>query len=200
MWLYRLGHENFQLLNHDVILPLVIEVDQIYHLASPASPVKYMYNPVKTIKTNTIGTLNMLGLAKRVRARFLMASTSEVYGDPTVHPQHEEYWGNVNPIGPRACYDEGKRVAETIVYAYANQVRDCKILREAILFVELLLSSPPPPPLFPRITWMWGLHEYSTPMAPGCTCLMVRFPSPLKKKKFFSIPIMCGQCLYFCTT
>lgn len=116
-----IGHENFQLLNHDVILPLMIEVDQIYHLASPASPVKYMYNPIKTIKTNTIGTLNMLGLAKRVQARLLMASTSEVYGDPDVHPQHEGYWGHVNPIGPRACYDEGKRVAETMVYAYAKQ-------------------------------------------------------------------------------
>ena len=119
---HRIGHENFELLNHDIILPLMIEVDQIYHLASPASPIKYMYNPIKTIKTNTIGTLNMLGLAKRVRARFLMASTSEVYGDPMVHPQTEEYWGNVNPIGPRACYDEGKRVAETMVYAYAKQV------------------------------------------------------------------------------
>ena len=101
----------------------MIEVDQIYHLASPASPVKYMYNPIKTIKTNTIGTLNMLGLAKRVRARMLLASTSEVYGDPAVHPQDESYWGNVNPIGPRACYDEGKRVAETMVYAYAHQVK-----------------------------------------------------------------------------
>ena len=118
----RIGHENFELMNHDIILPLVIEVDQIYHLASPASPVKYMYNPVKTIKTNTVGTMHMLGLAKRVKARFLQASTSEVYGDPTVHPQHEGYWGNVNPIGPRACYDEGKRVAETMVYAYAKQV------------------------------------------------------------------------------
>ena len=118
----RIGHENFELMNHDIILPLLIEVDQIYHLASPASPIKYMYNPVKTIKTNTVGTLNMLGLAKRVKARFLQASTSEVYGDPTVHPQHEGYWGNVNPIGPRACYDEGKRVSETMVYAYAKQV------------------------------------------------------------------------------
>ena len=120
---YRIGHENFELLNHDIVNKLMIEVDQIYHLASPASPVKYMYNPIKTIKTNTIGTLNMLGLAKRVRARMLLASTSEVYGDPDVHPQDESYWGNVNPIGPRACYDEGKRVAETMVYAYAHQVR-----------------------------------------------------------------------------
>ncbi|XP_078614716.1 UDP-glucuronic acid decarboxylase 1-like isoform X2 [Branchiostoma floridae x Branchiostoma japonicum] len=116
-----IGHENFELLNHDVVEPLYIEVDQIYHLASPASPPHYMYNPIKTIKTNTIGTLNMLGLAKRVNGRFLLASTSEVYGDPEVHPQNEEYWGHVNPIGPRACYDEGKRVAETMSYAYAKQ-------------------------------------------------------------------------------
>ncbi|XP_065643919.1 UDP-glucuronic acid decarboxylase 1 isoform X2 [Hydra vulgaris] len=118
-----IGHENFELINHDVVEPLYIEVDQIYHLASPASPPHYMYNPIKTIKTNTIGTLNMLGLAKRVRARLLLASTSEVYGDPEMHPQPESYWGHVNPIGPRACYDEGKRVAETMCYAYARQER-----------------------------------------------------------------------------
>ncbi|XP_057709074.1 UDP-glucuronic acid decarboxylase 1 [Corythoichthys intestinalis] len=116
-----LGHENFELINHDVVEPLYIEVDQIYHLASPASPPNYMYNPIKTLKTNTIGTLNMLGLAKRVGARLLLASTSEVYGDPEVHPQNEEYWGHVNPIGPRACYDEGKRVAETMCYSYMKQ-------------------------------------------------------------------------------
>ncbi|XP_032236867.1 UDP-glucuronic acid decarboxylase 1 isoform X2 [Nematostella vectensis] len=116
-----IGHENFELINHDVVEPLLIEVDQIYHLASPASPPNYMYNPIKTIKTNTIGTLNMLGLAKRVHARLLLASTSEVYGDPEEHPQGEDYWGHVNPIGPRACYDEGKRVAETMCYAYAKQ-------------------------------------------------------------------------------
>ncbi|XP_033759789.1 LOW QUALITY PROTEIN: UDP-glucuronic acid decarboxylase 1-like [Pecten maximus] len=116
-----IGHENFELINHDIVNPLFIEVDQIYHLASPASPPNYMYNPVKTIKTNTIGTIHMLGLAKRVRGRLLLASTSEVYGDPEVHPQPEEYWGHVNPIGPRACYDEGKRVAETMCYAYAKQ-------------------------------------------------------------------------------
>ncbi|XP_071841343.1 UDP-glucuronic acid decarboxylase 1-like isoform X2 [Apostichopus japonicus] len=96
-------------------------VDQIYHLACPASPPNYMYNPIKTIKTSSIGTLNMLGLARRVKARLLLASTSEVYGDPQEHPQNEEYWGHVNPIGPRACYDEGKRVAETMCYAYAKQ-------------------------------------------------------------------------------
>uniref|UniRef100_A0A672K6S9 UDP-glucuronic acid decarboxylase 1 n=1 Tax=Sinocyclocheilus grahami TaxID=75366 RepID=A0A672K6S9_SINGR len=116
-----IGHENFELINHDVVEPLYIEVDQIYHLASPASPPNYMYNPIKTLKTNTIGTLNMLGLAKRVGARLLLASTSEVYGDPEVHPQNEDYWGHVNPIGPRACYDEGKRVAETMCYAYMKQ-------------------------------------------------------------------------------
>jgi len=116
-----IGHDNFELINHDVVEPLYIEVDQIYHLASPASPPHYMYNPIKTIKTNTIGTLNMLGLAKRVRATLLLASTSEVYGDPEVHPQPETYWGHVNPIGPRACYDEGKRVAETMCYAYQKQ-------------------------------------------------------------------------------
>ncbi|KAB0357078.1 hypothetical protein FD754_001234 [Muntiacus muntjak] len=116
-----IGHENFELINHDVVEPLYIEVDQIYHLASPASPPNYMYNPIKTLKTNTIGTLNMLGLAKRVGARLLLASTSEVYGDPEVHPQTEDYWGHVNPIGPRACYDEGKRVAETMCYAYMKQ-------------------------------------------------------------------------------
>ena len=97
-------------------------VDQIYHLASPASPPHYMYNPVKTIKVNSIGTINMLGLARRVRARLLFASTSEVYGDPEVHPQKETYFGNVNPFGPRSCYDESKRVAEAMCYAYAQQV------------------------------------------------------------------------------
>lgn len=101
--------------------PLYVEVDEIYHLASPASPPHYMSNAVKTIKTNTIGTINMLGLAKRVGARILVASTSEVYGDPDVHPQSENYWGNVNPIGPRSCYDESKRTAETLAYAYARQ-------------------------------------------------------------------------------
>jgi len=116
-----IGHENFELLHHDIVNPLYIEVDEIYHLASPASPPHYMYNPVKTIKTNTVGTVNMLGLAKRTKARILIASTSEVYGDPEVHPQPESYWGHVNPIGPRACYDEGKRVAETLAYAYNKQ-------------------------------------------------------------------------------
>ncbi|KAK9752054.1 GDP-mannose 4,6 dehydratase [Popillia japonica] len=116
------GHEvNFELIHHDIVNPLFIEVDEIYHLASPASPPHYMQNPVKTIKTNTVGTINMLGLARRVNAKILIASTSEIYGDPDIHPQPETYWGHVNPIGPRACYDEGKRVAETLTYAYAKQ-------------------------------------------------------------------------------
>ncbi|XP_035206046.1 UDP-glucuronic acid decarboxylase 1-like isoform X1 [Stegodyphus dumicola] len=116
-----IGHENFELIRHDIVNRLYVEVDQIYHLASPASPPHYMFNPVKTIKTNTIGTINLLGLARRVGARILVASTSEVYGDPEVHPQSEDYWGHVNPIGPRSCYDEAKRVAEALSYAYAKQ-------------------------------------------------------------------------------
>jgi UDP-glucuronate decarboxylase len=116
-----IGHENFELLNHDVVTPLHIEVDEIYHLAAPASPQFYMYNLIKTIKTNTIGTINMLGLAKRVHAKLLLASTAEIYGVPEIHPQAESYWGHVNPNGPRACSDEGKRVAETMCYAYQKQ-------------------------------------------------------------------------------
>ncbi|XP_060518347.1 UDP-glucuronic acid decarboxylase 1 [Cylas formicarius] len=116
-----IGHENFELIHHDIVNPLFIEVDEIYHLASPASPPHYMHNPVKTIKTNTLGTINILGLARRLNAKILIASTSEVYGDPDIHPQPETYWGHVNPIGPRACYDEGKRVSETLTYAYAKQ-------------------------------------------------------------------------------
>jgi UDP-glucuronate decarboxylase len=110
-----------EIIRHDVVNPIMLEVDQIYHLACPASPVHYQYNPVKTIKTNVLGTLNMLGLAKRVKARILLTSTSEVYGDPGVHPQPETYWGNVNPIGLRSCYDEGKRVAETLMMDYHRQ-------------------------------------------------------------------------------
>ncbi|CAN7996956.1 unnamed protein product [Ixodes hexagonus] len=116
-----IGHHNFELIHHDIVNPFFIEVDFIYNLASPASPPHYMLNPVKTIKTNTLGTINMLGLARRVGARLLITSTSEVYGDPEVHPQHEDYWGHVNPIGPRSCYDEGKRVAESLCYAYQKQ-------------------------------------------------------------------------------
>lgn len=109
-----LDYHNFELIRHDVTEPILLEVDQIYNLACPASPVHYQYNPVKTIKTSVMGAINMLGLAKRVNARILQASTSEVYGNPIVHPQPEGYWGNVNPIGIRSCYDEGKRVAETL--------------------------------------------------------------------------------------
>ncbi|KJA24623.1 hypothetical protein HYPSUDRAFT_38693 [Hypholoma sublateritium FD-334 SS-4] len=116
-----IGHPNFEMVRHDVVEPFMIECDQIYHLACPASPPHYQFNAVKTIKTSFMGTLNMLGLAKRTKARFLISSTSEVYGDPEVHPQHEEYWGHVNPIGPRACYDEGKRVAETLTYGFQRQ-------------------------------------------------------------------------------
>ena len=118
---HLLGLPNFKLKRHDVTVPLYVEVDQIYHLACPASPVHYQLDPVQTVKTNVHGTINVLGLAKRTRARVLQASTSEVYGDPEIHPQTEEYWGRVNPIGPRACYDEGKRCAETLFFDYQRQ-------------------------------------------------------------------------------
>ena len=125
-----LDNPRFELLRHDVTEPILLEVDQIYNLACPASPVHYQYNPVKTVKTNVMGTINMLGLAKRVRARILQASTSEVYGDPLVHPQTEDYWGNVNPIGLRSCYDEGKRLAETLMTDYHRQNKvDIRIAR-----------------------------------------------------------------------
>jgi UDP-glucuronate decarboxylase len=116
-----LNHKNFELIRHDVTFPLYIEIDEIYNLACPASPIHYQYDPVQTTKTTVHGAINMLGLAKRVRAKILQASTSEVYGDPTVHPQTEEYWGNVNPIGVRSCYDEGKRCAETLFFDYRRQ-------------------------------------------------------------------------------
>lgn len=116
-----LDHPFFELIRHDITEPIRLEADQIYHLACPASPIHYQFNPVKTVKTNVMGTLNMLGLAKRVKARFLLASTSEVYGDPEVHPQTEEYQGSVNPIGIRSCYDEGKRIAETLAFDYHRQ-------------------------------------------------------------------------------
>lgn len=125
-----LDNKNFELIRHDVVEPILLEVDQIYHLACPASPIHYQYNPVKTIKTNVIGTMNMLGLAKRVKARILQASTSEVYGDPIEHPQTEKYWGHVNPIGIRSCYDEGKRCAETLCMDYHRQNSvDIRIIR-----------------------------------------------------------------------
>jgi UDP-glucuronate decarboxylase len=118
---HLLGHPQFELLRHDITFPLYVEVDAIYNLACPASPVHYQFDPVQTTKTSVIGAINMLGLAKRTKARILQASTSEVYGDPTVHPQTEDYWGNVNPIGPRSCYDEGKRCAETLFFDYHRQ-------------------------------------------------------------------------------
>ena len=117
------GHPRFELIRHDVTFPLFVEVDEIYNLACPASPVHYQRDPVQTTKTSVHGAINMLGLAKRVKAKILQASTSEVYGDPKEHPQTEEYWGNVNPIGPRACYDEGKRCAETLFFDYHRQYR-----------------------------------------------------------------------------
>ena len=118
---HLLDNHRFELIRHDVTEPILLEVEQIYNLACPASPIHYQYNPVKTVKTSVMGAINMLGLAKRVRARIFQASTSEVYGDPEVHPQTEDYWGNVNPIGLRSCYDEGKRLAETLFMDYHRQ-------------------------------------------------------------------------------
>ena len=118
---HLLDRRNFELLRHDVTFPLYVEVDEIYNLACPASPIHYQFDPVQTTKTSVMGVINMLGLAKRVKAKMLQASTSEVYGNPTVHPQPEEYWGSVNPIGFRSCYDEGKRCAETLVFDYIRQ-------------------------------------------------------------------------------
>ena len=127
---HLLSNPRFELMRHDVTEPVLVEVDWIFNLACPASPIHYQYNPVKTIKVNMLGALNVLGLAKRVRARVLQASTSEVYGDPEVHPQTEEYWGHVNPIGKRSCYDEGKRVAETLFFDYMRQNGvDIKVIR-----------------------------------------------------------------------
>jgi UDP-glucuronate decarboxylase len=127
---HLIPNPRFEFLRHDIVHPLLLEVDQIYNLACPASPVHYQYNPVKTVKTSVMGVIHMLGLAKRVRARILQASTSEVYGDPKVHPQTESYWGHVNPIGPRSCYDEGKRVAETLMTDYHRQNKvDIRIVR-----------------------------------------------------------------------
>jgi UDP-glucuronate decarboxylase len=117
----HLGRPEFEFIRHDTVQPILLEVDWIFNMACPASPIHYQFNPVKTVKTSVVGTLNMLGMAKRVRARVLQASTSEIYGDPLVHPQTEDYWGNVNPIGVRSCYDEGKRVAETLLMDYHRQ-------------------------------------------------------------------------------
>lgn len=127
---HLLQNTKFELIRHDIVEPILIEAEQIYNLACPASPVHYQYNPIKTIKTSVLGVTNMLGLAKRAKARILQASTSEVYGDPMVHPQKEDYWGNVNPIGIRSCYDEGKRVAETLMMDYHRQNNvDIRIVR-----------------------------------------------------------------------
>ena len=127
---HLLSNPYFELIRHDITMPFFIEADEIYNLACPASPIHYQYNPIKTIKTSVVGSVNMLGLAKRIKAKILQASTSEVYGDPEIHPQTEEYWGNVNPIGPRACYDEGKRCAETLFMDYHSQNKvKIKILR-----------------------------------------------------------------------
>ena len=127
---HLLDNRNFEFIRHDVVEPILLEVDWIFNLACPASPVHYQYNPVKTIKTSILGAINMLGLAKRVKARILQASTSEIYGDPEVHPQTEDYWGSVNPTGPRSCYDEGKRVAETLMSDYRRQNGvDTRIIR-----------------------------------------------------------------------
>ena len=127
---HLIGHPRFELLRHDVTFPLYVEVDEIYNLACPASPIHYQHDPVQTTKTSVHGAINMLGLAKRLRCRILQASTSEVYGDPAVHPQTEDYWGNVNPIGPRSCYDEGKRCAETLFFDYLRQHRlEIKVAR-----------------------------------------------------------------------
>lgn len=127
---HLIGESSFELMRHDITFPLYVEVDEIYNLACPASPIHYQFDPVQTTKTSVIGAINMLGLAKRVKAKFLQASTSEIYGDPTVHPQTEDYWGNVNPIGFRSCYDEGKRCAETLVFDYVRQHRlPAKVVR-----------------------------------------------------------------------
>jgi UDP-glucuronate decarboxylase len=139
---HLLDNHRFELIRHDVTEPILLEVDQIYNLACPASPIHYQYNPIKTVKTNVMGMINMLGLAKRVKARILQASTSEVYGDPIVHPQTEDYWGNVNCIGLRSCYDEGKRVAETLMMDYHRQGHvDTRIVRIFNTYGERMLEN-----------------------------------------------------------
>jgi len=139
---HLLDDKGFELIRHDVTEPILLEVDQIYNLACPASPVHYQYNPVKTVKTSVMGMINMLGLAKRVKARILQASTSEVYGDPLIHPQTEDYFGNVNPVGPRSCYDEGKRVAETLMMDYHRQNGiDTRIVRIFNTYGERMLEN-----------------------------------------------------------
>lgn len=128
--IHQIANPYFEIIRHDITMPFFIEVDEIYNLACPASPIHYQYNPIKTVKTSVMGAINMLGLAKRINAKILQASTSEVYGDPLIHPQKEDYWGHVNPIGKRSCYDEGKRVAETLFFNYHWQNKvDIKIIR-----------------------------------------------------------------------
>ncbi|QYO66759.1 UDP-glucuronic acid decarboxylase family protein [Leptolyngbya sp. 7M] len=140
--IHLMDNKSFELVRHDVTEPILLEVDQIYNLACPASPVHYQYNPVKTVKTSVMGMINMLGMAKRVKARILQASTSEVYGDPLIHPQTEDYWGNVNPIGLRSCYDEGKRVAETLMMDYNRQNGvDTRIVRIFNTYGERMLEN-----------------------------------------------------------
>ena len=140
--LHLLDNKAFELIRHDVTEPILLEVEQIYNLACPASPVHYQYNPVKTVKTSVMGTINMLGMAKRVKARILQASTSEVYGDPLIHPQSEDYFGNVNPIGLRSCYDEGKRVAETLMMDYHRQNGvDTRIVRIFNTYGERMMEN-----------------------------------------------------------
>ena len=139
---HLLEDHSFELVRHDVTEPILLEVDQIYNLACPASPIHYQFNPIKTVKTNVLGVTNMLGMAKRVKARILQASTSEVYGDPVEHPQTEKYWGNVNPIGLRSCYDEGKRVAETLMMDYHRQGGvDTRIVRIFNTYGERMLEN-----------------------------------------------------------
>ena len=139
---HLLDDHRFELIRHDVIEPILLEVDQIYNLACPASPIHYQFNPVKTVKTNVMGAINMLGMAKRVKARILQASTSEIYGDPLVHPQTEDYFGNVNPIGLRSCYDEGKRVAETLMMDYHRQNGvDTRIVRIFNTYGDRMLEN-----------------------------------------------------------
>lgn len=139
---HLIDHQNFEVIRHDIVNPIFLEVDRVYNFACPASPVHYQYNAIKTVKTNVIGTINMLGLAKRVNARFLQASTSEVYGNPLEHPQKENYWGNVNPIGIRSCYDEGKRVAETLCFDYHRQNQlDIRVIRIFNTFGPRMLEN-----------------------------------------------------------
>ncbi len=157
------GHPNFELVRHDVVNPLLVEVDQIYHLACPASPKSYQVNQIKTLKTNFMGTMNMLGLAKRTKARFLLASTSEVYGDPDVHPQPESYNGNVNATGPRGCYDEGKRIAETLTCELVQASVMSFLIRKVANTRSIQMAT------FTKTTWTCASRGSSTRTARACT-------------------------------